>query len=138
MSFSVVLNSLTLLNHIYILDLDSPTIDKQNNTVNLTLTCLSEGNPKPTFQWIHLNKVLTNNSVLKLKNMNDTYISSYICVVKNEVAELSTSLITNSQCKSPFWYFVTSYVHTQFKKTFRSFFFFWTIKVPMKSPMSAG
>ena len=83
----------------FVVDLDPPTINKKNNTHKSTLTCISKGHPTPSFRWMYLGKVVSNTAVLNIKLGNDSDISSYICVVKNEIAELTTSLITNSQCK---------------------------------------
>ena len=83
----------------FVVDLDPPTINKKNNTHKSTLTCISKGHQTPSFRWMYLGKVVSNTAVLNIKLGNDSDISSYICVVKNEIAELTTSLITNSHCK---------------------------------------
>lgn len=65
----------------------------------LQLNCSGNGKPAPSYQWKHFQKIVGNNSLLVLKNMNDTYIATYECHVKNSAGEYIVKIDANEQCK---------------------------------------
>lgn len=84
----------------FILDLNIPYITKRNTTSSLELNCSSDGNPQPSYQWTHFGEVVGNNSLLMLNDINETYIATYICHVKNVVGEYSAKINANEQCNA--------------------------------------
>ena len=80
-------------------DLDPPTIAQyfsRDNESELMINCSSNGNPPPSYKWLHDGSVISEKSHLKLVDIKDA--ASYLCSANNIVGQLSASTVTNEQC----------------------------------------
>lgn len=68
-----------------------------HNASDLLLNCSSEGNPPPRYRWIHEGEIISEKSNVKIHNVLDAAL--YICTADNIVGQLSSSTVTNEQCK---------------------------------------
>lgn len=82
-------------------DLDLPHIVKNNTGTSIELQCRSNGLPPPSYYWTHFGEIVgKNDSRLILKEINDTYIATYKCHVKNVAGEYTVMMNANDQCMS--------------------------------------
>ena len=70
-----------------------------NSNTSLIFECLTSGYPSPSYQWQHLNEIISNSSTIQIDNFNDTFIGTYICQVENIVGKLVAEAQTSEHCK---------------------------------------
>jgi len=70
-----------------------------NSNTTLIFECLTLGYPSPSYQWQHLNEIVSHNSTIQINNFNDTFIGTYICQVENIVGKLFAEAQTSEHCK---------------------------------------
>jgi len=112
---------------VFALDLDKPTIQKTmaNSNTTLIFECLTFGYPSPSYQWQHLNEVVSNSSTIQIDNFNNTSIGTYICQVDNIVGKLFTETRTSEHCKLQSFYYNCFYQNIQTKIVLSDIFISW-------------
>lgn len=90
-----------------LLDLEKPTITKvRNSSISVTLNCQTRSNPPATYTWLLDGEIVSNSSIISVKNSNITILAAFVCVVKNLIGEYVSSFAEIDYCKfdqfSPF------------------------------------
>lgn len=81
-----------------ILDLNQPVIVKKFGKGYFNLTCLSAGNPAPTYSWM-ANNFFVGDAVIYTTALNTSYSVDYKCIVENSAGSLSSKMSGGLTCK---------------------------------------
>ena len=83
--------------------MDSPQITPKNHTLNkgstINLNCKANGSNEVIYQWKFKNKIVSNQSNLLLKNVNENNEGEYECVVILEKIVKKVARYITVNCK---------------------------------------
>ena len=71
-----------------------------NESTDVIVFCTSSAHPTPhVFQWTYEGRVLSNNAVLQLNNIQRTQTGVYTCTTTNVVGTASADITLTVQCE---------------------------------------